>query len=387
MSELLLARYPLLGILPAPVFAEWYASGQNFACAAGTTLLQENTPGAWLYLVREGRVRILRESGAREVTLGILRPGDLFGEYALLPPGRNTATCRTAAPTRLFRLPLTPLAAALKPIRPVWKNLKNWLRLHTLLHFYRERAFLGFMSAESSLKLLDRVRPFTFAAGETIQAGGLCSDCWHVIERGTVRLGDAATGVTLGRGESFGERALAGSGELPLAVAESDVTCQILARHEFDPHAQASSQVAQSYQARVDARPAEHVWVPQLGPADCGVASLAMVALRCKAGVSIEQLRERATPGPCGLSLQQLQKLATEAGLPCQAVRVSADRLRKVNLPAVAHLSDGHYVVLHEIGPNGVVVGDPETGLVTWAFDFLAKCYSGSLVVFDPPSV
>src|SRR5262249_6306957 len=143
---------------------------------------------AWVQLVCRGKVRILRQSGRRELSLGMLLPGDAFGEYALLPPGLNTATCRTAAATRLLRLPLEPLRAALEGMPPVWKNLKNWLRLHTLLHFHRERTFLGFMSAESGLKLHDRLRPASVAAGQTIQATGLPPDCWHLIEQGAVRL-------------------------------------------------------------------------------------------------------------------------------------------------------------------------------------------------------
>jgi ABC-type bacteriocin/lantibiotic exporter with double-glycine peptidase domain len=55
--------------------------------------------------------------------------------------------------------------------------------------------------------------------------------------------------------------------------------------------------------------------------------------------------------------------VAAEVGLPCQAVRVSVDRLGQVSLPAIAHLSSGHYVVLHELGAGGVVVGDPATGI------------------------
>jgi CRP-like cAMP-binding protein len=89
----------------------------------------------------------------------MLLPGDVFGEYALLAPGNNTATCRTAAPSWLLRLALAPLRAALQEQHLVCRNLKNWLRLHTLLHFHRERTFLGFMSGESALKLHDRLRP------------------------------------------------------------------------------------------------------------------------------------------------------------------------------------------------------------------------------------
>jgi len=49
----------------------------------------------------------------------------------------------------------------------------------------------------------------------------------------------------------------------------------------------------------------------------------------------------------------------------------------------VAHLSDGHYVVLHELGPGGVVVGDPATGIVSWSREFLTRSYSGALLLFD----
>jgi ABC-type bacteriocin/lantibiotic exporter with double-glycine peptidase domain len=59
------------------------------------------------------------------------------------------------------------------------------------------------------------------------------------------------------------------------------------------------------------------------------------------------------------------------------------DRLGQVSLPAVAHLSDGHDVVLHELGLGGVVVGDPAAGIVTWSREFLTRGYSGALLLFD----
>src|SRR5262245_64077308 len=127
MTEKLLTRYPLFRLLSPRQFGDWLAAGQEIDCPAGFTLFQENTPGAWVHLVLAGKVRVVRQSGRREVSLGVLLPGDAFGEYALLPPGGNTATCRTAAPSRLLRLPLAPLRAAALGLPPVWKNLKNWL--------------------------------------------------------------------------------------------------------------------------------------------------------------------------------------------------------------------------------------------------------------------
>jgi CRP-like cAMP-binding protein len=386
MSGELLARYPLFRLLTSQQGDDWLALGQEIDCASGVTLFQENTPGAWVHFVREGRVRIVRQSRWREISLGMLLPGDVFGEYALLPPGNNTATCRTAAPARLLRLPLAPLRIAVEQMPPVLRNLKNWLRLHTLLHFQRERTFLGFMSAESGLKLHDRLRQGSFPAGHTIQANGLADDNWYLIEQGTVRLqADSAdrTVVDLGPGEAFGEQGLLGWGGLPEAVALSDVCCQVLARRAFDPSAPAGSRVMQSYEPRMPLRPDAHVWVPQLDASDCGLAALAMVGLRCGIKVSVEELRRKAVPGPEGLSIQELRQLAGEIGLSCHSVRVSVDRLGQVNLPAIAHLNDSHYVVFHELGAGGVVVGDPATGIVTWNLDLLIRSFSGVLLLFD----
>ena len=125
MTEKLLRRYPLFRLLSPRQLGDWLAAGQEIDCPAGFTLFEENTPGAWVYLVRAGRVRILRRSGPREITLGTLLPGDVFGEYALLRPGLNTATCRTAAPSRLLCLPLAPLRSALQEMTPVWRNSRS----------------------------------------------------------------------------------------------------------------------------------------------------------------------------------------------------------------------------------------------------------------------
>ena len=107
-------------------------------------------------------------------------------------------------------------------------------------------------------------------------------------------------GVDLGPGETFGERGLVGPADLPVAVALTDVRCQVLSRHDFDPSAPLWSKVVQSYQPRLPARPKAHVWVPQLEPTDCGLAALAMVGLRLGAPVSVEELRAKVTPGPAG---------------------------------------------------------------------------------------
>jgi ABC-type bacteriocin/lantibiotic exporter with double-glycine peptidase domain len=52
-------------------------------------------------------------------------------------------------------------------------------------------------------------------------------------------------------------------------------------------------------------------------------------------------------------------------------------------LPAVAHLRDGHYVVLYALTSESVVVGDPSTGVVTVSPSLFRGACSGSLLVFQ----
>jgi hypothetical protein len=41
-------------------------------------------------------------------------------------------------------------------------------------------------------------------------------------------------------------------------------------------------------------------------------------------------------------------------------------------------------VVLYQVGPGGVVVGDPAAGVVTWGVEFFVRVYSEALLVFGP---
>src|SRR5687768_13224485 len=97
MTWAVFLRFPLFAVLDPQRLDAWFATGREYVFATGETLFQEGTLGTWMYIVVEGRIRVLRrtESG-REISLGSFGPGEFFGEYALLPPHINTATCRVA---------------------------------------------------------------------------------------------------------------------------------------------------------------------------------------------------------------------------------------------------------------------------------------------------
>lgn len=384
-----LRRYPVVALLSPSELDDWLDANQELAVATGETLFQARTQGTWAYLVLEGQVRILRPHGRHnERTVGMLGPGDLFGEYALVPPGKNMATCRAAGPARLLRLPLGPLEAAVAARPEVKTNLKNWLRLHATVQYLRDRCFLGFLSGPSALALVDHLEMVTLQAGRTLREVSPEPDRWYFISAGRIRLKEGASGAgrTLKAGECFGEAALLwGSQGAPVAVAETEVRCLSLSRQAFVRSPENGELLSWQSLSMASAALAanKYPWIAQRESTDCGVAALAMVAQFWGLKVSVEQLRLQAQVIDLGMSLSELQRVGSLVPLACRAVGVDAGRFSELSLPVVAHLVDGHYVVVYEWGPTGVVIGDPSSGILTLSPGLFAKLYSGHLLVFD----
>jgi CRP/FNR family transcriptional regulator, cyclic AMP receptor protein len=64
--------------------------GRRFA--AGDVLFQDGDPATEAFLLQEGRVRLIKRVGAVERGLRVLRPGDFFGEAALVPGAPRNST-------------------------------------------------------------------------------------------------------------------------------------------------------------------------------------------------------------------------------------------------------------------------------------------------------
>jgi CRP-like cAMP-binding protein len=234
-----LRRNPLFSVLDPHWVDGWLGSASMVRFDTDETLFQAGTTGDAVFLVLQGRVRVLRKtSEGAEVSIGRYRPGELLGEYALLPPGLNTATCRAAEAAILLRLPLAPLREVVMADAEIADNLKRWLRLHGLLGLRRGGLLLGFMSPSTLTPLLGRFQTASFQACEVIQAEGLNNDRWFVIQSGEVCVHPAADEpggepISLRAGDSFGARALLRGRQLPRAVANADTECQFLRRELF----------------------------------------------------------------------------------------------------------------------------------------------------------
>ena len=80
-----LATVPLFSNVPADELQHFADLTRGKQYPRGSVILFEDDPGDSLYVVREGRVKVvLVAEDGREVILGVLGPGDHFGELSLI---------------------------------------------------------------------------------------------------------------------------------------------------------------------------------------------------------------------------------------------------------------------------------------------------------------
>ncbi|MFV2066768.1 MAG: ABC transporter transmembrane domain-containing protein, partial [Pirellulales bacterium] len=118
-------------------------------------------------------------------------------------------------------------------------------------------------------------------------------------------------------------------------------------------------------------------FIPQHEEVDCGAASLAMIAAHHGRPVGVSRLRDLAGVTTTGASLTQLIYAAEEIGYTARGLRVSADRLGALRLPATLFWRGQHYVVLYALTSRYAYIADPAIGKRRLRLDALAQNYSG----------
>lgn len=100
-----LARVPLFKRLEAHELESLAEEIDQVNFKAGETIFNEHDRGDSLYVVETGSVRIwVFDEDVKEVTLAELKPGDFFGELAVLDRGERSSSATAIVDTHLHRL-------------------------------------------------------------------------------------------------------------------------------------------------------------------------------------------------------------------------------------------------------------------------------------------
>jgi len=122
---------------------------------------------------------------------------------------------------------------------------------------------------------------------------------------------------------------------------------------------------------------------------DCGAACLATISRQHGLKTSISRIREVAGTDKKGTNALGVVKAAEQLGFTAKGVKGDKDAFMSgFPLPAIAHvIVDGsllHYVVIHKITKNKILVADPGRGLTKYTPDDFFAIWTGVLILVSP---
>lgn len=118
--------------------------------------------------------------------------------------------------------------------------------------------------------------------------------------------------------------------------------------------------------------------------AECGLASLAMVASHHGYKSDLNSLRKSFPQSLKGLNLQQLMAIAEQLKLGSRALKLEMKHIGKLQLPCILHWDMNHFVVLEKVQANKVTVQDPAIGKRQFSLKQLAEHFTGIALELTP---
>jgi ABC-type bacteriocin/lantibiotic exporter with double-glycine peptidase domain/CRP-like cAMP-binding protein len=417
--------------------------------AFGQSIIRQGEPGDGFYVLAAGLARaVLVEPGGHEIALGVLRPGDSFGEDALLTGAPRSATVRASSDVAVFRLEPAVFRALLHLHPQIESALRLQARARHLETFLRAHSAFSHLPRAAIAPMLAELEEIELPAGACVIREGDPPGPLYIVMDGRLvayqgeerrlvgyeRAGDFFGELSLFRGTPRAATVEAVTPVRLLSLGEATFR-RLLAEHpEF--RARIEEQVATYERARsatvpldfaeellpagaselelnsaappVDGHnafsPADGVdefepgdtpaaappdgrrfpLVYQLDEMDCGVACVAMVCRYFGREVALPHIRLAVGTSVDGTSLRGIQRGGEFVGLAVTPVRASKARLDQLPLPAIVHLDQNHWVVLHRVTPARVDVADPARGRQRLSRDkFLAR-WSGYAALVRP---
>lgn len=107
----------------------------------GATVFRQGDPGGSVYVIRAGKVRVIKESNGRQRMVTTLGPGDFFGEMAVVTGRPRSATVEVVEDAELLKVPAEKLQdmvagtgeVAIRLIRHLAERLEHANRFIDLL--------------------------------------------------------------------------------------------------------------------------------------------------------------------------------------------------------------------------------------------------------------
>lgn len=124
--------------------------------------------------------------------------------------------------------------------------------------------------------------------------------------------------------------------------------------------------------------------IRQTEVAECGLASLTMVANYYGLDIDLGTMRRRYAPSLRGAPLRALINLADQIGLTPRAVKLPLEELKNLHVPAVLHWDMNHYVVLESVKGNKALIHNPDGRTTLMPMEELSNHFTGVALELRP---
>ncbi len=124
--------------------------------------------------------------------------------------------------------------------------------------------------------------------------------------------------------------------------------------------------------------------VRQAEAAECGLASIAMVAGFHGHDVDLATMRRRFGFSMKGVTLRTLTDVAASLGFSSRPVRCEAEEIDSLRRPAILHWGTNHFVVLDRATRRGITIHDPAHGRMTVPATVVSRMFTGVALELTP---
>jgi ATP-binding cassette subfamily B protein len=201
----------------------------------GDTIVKQDDSANAFYILTHGRARAVKtKPDGEEIPLGVLKPGDSFGEAALVEGGRRTATVRCSTAVDALRLDRNDFLALVAEVPDLRHYIEMIGRNRAVQSFLYQFTNFGRLPGAALRSMIDKLVPVGFTKGSLIIREGDAAGPLYVLEKGRAR---AFSGDGNGRqlnlafyreGDFFGELSLLNNAPRAASV-EASTDCRLLA--------------------------------------------------------------------------------------------------------------------------------------------------------------
>jgi len=414
----------------------------------GDLIVKQDDPADSFYVLTKGRARAIKvKPEGEEIPLGVLKPGDSFGEAALSEGGTRNATVRCSTAVDVLRIDRDDFLQLIRRVPELKQYVETTGRDRALQSFLYQFSNFGRLPVPVLRGMIDGLKPVTVEKGNVIIREGDDAGPLYILQKGRARAfagidGQERNLAFYREGDFFGELSIL-NGSPRAASVEAFTDCQLLSlepkavrhlRRRFPEFDKLLSERLALYEAKKEARipldfttellPAETQvhdkvelngeqpsaepdekeepfadehglfrkrgkrirkidHIMQIDEMDCGAASLGMICRHFGRNVSLARIRQLCHTATDGTSLKALSRAASELGLAARALKISLRNLPLMPLPAIVHWEGDHWIVLYEVDEQFVRVADPAFGLRKLPRREFEAKWTGYAALFD----